>query len=101
MLVKNTTARILTVNVKKGQSYRVLPGNHPAVEISKEAEKLEFTKDLLKRGWLKEVEAQEEKQPTEKEQLKEDLEALGVEVKSSWTVAQMKENLEKATNPDE
>lgn len=98
MFVKNHTARVITINVKGEKPCRTLPGNHPPVPISKKAAESEFAKDCIKRGWLSivNVETVDDEPKTEKEQLAEDLEALGVEVKSSWTIAKMKEELEKA-----
>jgi hypothetical protein len=99
MFVKNHTARVITINVKGEKPCRTLPGNHPPVEISEKAAKTEFAKDCFKRGWLSVVDVKdvdEDAPKTEKEQLTEDLEALGVEVKKSWTIAQMKDELEKA-----
>lgn len=100
MLLKNTSARLIAINTANGDTFMCLPGNHPPTKVSDEAMKLDFTKDCIKRGWLVKVAEEEsdedDDQPTEKEGLKSDLEALGVEVGSKWTIAKMKEELEKA-----
>ena len=101
MFVKNNSARVITINVKGEKPYRTLPGNHPPVEISEKAAKTEFAKDCFKRGWLsvvdvKDVDDDGDKPKTEKEQLTEDVEVLGVEVKSSWTIKQLKEKRAEA-----
>ncbi|WP_341232376.1 hypothetical protein [uncultured Methylophaga sp.] len=96
MFVKNQTARVITINVKGEKPCRTLPGNHPPVEISEKAAKTEFAKDCFKRGWLSLVNLEStdddgDKPKTEKEQLTEDLEVLGVEVKKSWAIPKLKE----------
>ncbi|WP_289281561.1 MULTISPECIES: hypothetical protein [unclassified Methylophaga] len=98
MLVKNNTARIIGINSQGEKSVKVLPGDNPAVEITAKMAKLDFVKELIKQGQLVVVteEESEDKPKTEKEQLIEDIEALGIEAKSSWTIKQLKEELEKA-----
>lgn len=98
MFVKNTSARLITINVKGEKPVRVLPGNNPAVEISKAAEKLTFTQLLLKKGALREASQVETvvENDDEKDQLVADLKELGVEVDSRWGVKRLKAELEKA-----
>lgn len=96
MHVKNNTARVIAINVKGEKPCRTLPGNHPPVPISEKAAKSEFAKDCVKRGWLSIVNVETvdddgDKPKTEKEQLTEDLKALGVEVKKSWAIPKLKE----------
>jgi hypothetical protein len=55
MLLRNTSARLVTINIVEGESIKILPGDNPAVEVSDEVIKsTPFVKHLLKAGVLRE-----------------------------------------------
>lgn len=96
MLLKNTSARLLTVN-HKGEKYRILPGNNPAVEVPDAACKSDFVKGLLANGSLMQVAKVETvTEPDERDELIAELESLGVDVDNRWGVERLKKELEQA-----
>lgn len=58
MFLKNEAARLITINHlvdDKETSYRILPGENPAVEVPDAVAKIDFVKALLKNGDLRRV----------------------------------------------
>lgn len=101
MLLKNNVPRLITINDKmvegkKQKSYQIKPGNNPAVEVPDELCKTTFVKLLIKERSLLVVTApistdddedlaSGEYDDMDKGELKSYAEALGLDVKSSWT----------------
>jgi hypothetical protein len=62
MFLKNEAARLITINHLVGEteaSYKILPGENPAVEVPDEVAKIDFVKALLQNGDLRRVGADE------------------------------------------
>ena len=62
MLLKNNAARLITINGKfengaRVASYKISPGNNPAVEVPDELCKNKFVESLIESGDLIEVKA--------------------------------------------
>jgi hypothetical protein len=47
MLLKNASARLITIRTLSGESYKVLPGNNPDTEIPRDACQSDFVKALI------------------------------------------------------
>ncbi|QDP56535.1 MAG: hypothetical protein Tp118SUR00d2C21406351_41 [Prokaryotic dsDNA virus sp.] len=52
MLLKNNSARLITVNKSLDVKYDILPGKNPAVEVPCELCKSDFVKSLINNGSL-------------------------------------------------
>tara|TARA_R110002033_G_scaffold64766_4_gene115699 strand:+ start:22330 stop:22635 length:306 start_codon:yes stop_codon:yes gene_type:complete len=52
MLLKNTSARLITVRTLSGESYKILPGNNPDTEVPRDACQSDFVKALIANGDL-------------------------------------------------
>lgn len=62
MFLKNEAARLITINHLVGEtetSYKILPGENPAVEVPDGVAKIDFVKALLENGDLRRVGADE------------------------------------------
>lgn len=87
MFLKNEAARLITIHhLVDGEkaSYKILPGENPAVEVPDEVKKIDFVKALLNNGDLRRVGADElEVDDSEDEDLAAQAEALGIKVSKS------------------
>lgn len=104
MYLKNEAARLITINVRNGDtetSYDILPGENPAVEVPDALSKLDFVKHLLKSGDLRRVGADEigvddSEDESEEQSLAEQAESLGIKVDKRWSEDTLREEIAKA-----
>jgi hypothetical protein len=98
MLLKNVSARLITINGKNAK-YPILPGENPSVEVPDEVAGSDFVKALVDNGSLKvEKEAKtSEKDDAEKADLIAQLEILEVKVDKKWGLERLKKELEEAS----
>lgn len=52
MFLKNTNARLITIRTLSGESYKILPGNNPDVEVPRADCESDFVKALIANGDL-------------------------------------------------
>lgn len=101
MYVKNTSARMITVNAGKF-STKIVPGSNESFKLSKEQAETAFVESLLSRGELVEVAApkgEKQEEATDgltKEELQEQLDALNVGYDKRSGVAKLQELLDEA-----
>ncbi len=113
MLLKNNVPRLITINAepmkdgKRGKAYQIKPGNHPAVDVPDEVCKgNKFVESLIKDESLlvitepDEVIEVEETETCEyddmtKSELKAYVESLGIDVKSTWSKAEIIVEIDK------
>ncbi|WP_454864571.1 hypothetical protein [Pseudomonas rhizophila] len=104
MFLKNEAARLITINhLVDGTrtSYKILPGENPAVEVPDAVEKIDFVKALLKNGDLRrvgadELEAEEDDGGDDIEALRAEATAAGVTVSERWGEKRLKVEIAKA-----
>ncbi|GAI71649.1 hypothetical protein [Pseudomonas rhizophila] len=104
MFLKNEAARLITINhLVDGTrtSYKILPGENPAVEVPDAVEKIDFVKALLKNGDLRrvgadELEAEEDDGGDDIEALRAEATAAGVTVSERWGEKRLKAEIAKA-----
>lgn len=104
MLLRNQAKRLITINSMAGgtlESFKVLPGHNPAVEVPDKHCKSDFVKNLIATGDLRVMpsEASEEALDSDEETedaLRAQLADLGVEADGRWGVKRLQEEIEKA-----
>lgn len=101
MFLKNEAARLITINHKvdgKLTSYKILPGDNPAVEVPDAAAKLDFVKAMLKNGSLRRAGEDEvaEEEGGELAELVSEAEGLGIKVDKRWKEERLREEIAKA-----
>lgn len=103
MFLKNEAARLITINHlvdDKETSYRILPGENPAVEVPDAVAKIDFVKALLKNGDLRrvgsdELDIEEEDDSDVLGQLRDRATELGIEVGGRWGEKRLREEIAK------
>ncbi|MNF67954.1 hypothetical protein D3C85_1672750 [compost metagenome] len=101
MRLKNEAARLITINHLVGEtetSYKILPGENPAVEVPDEVAKIDFVKALLKNGELRRV-GEDELDPQDDDEpptLVEQAASLGIKVDKQWSDARLRAEIAKA-----
>lgn len=110
MFLKNEAARLITINHLVGEtetSYKILPGENPAVEVPDAVKKIDFVKALLKNGELRIADADEAESDEEDEEedggsgdgidaLREQAGRAGVKVNKTWGETRLREEIAKA-----
>lgn len=101
MYLKNEAARLITINHKvdgKLTSYKLLPGDNPAVEVPDAVARLDYVKALLKSGSLRRAGEDEvaENEGDELSELVAQAEALGIKVDKRWKEERLREEIAKA-----
>lgn len=108
MFLKNEAARLITINHLVGgtrTSYKILPGENPAVEVPDAAAKIDFVKALLKNGDLRrvgadELEGDDDDEGDDIEALREQAGRAGVKVNKTWGKARLLEEIAKASKAE-
>lgn len=103
MYLKNEAARLITIkHVVDGElnSYQILPGENPAVEVPDAVGKIDFVKSLLENGDLRRVGADELGDESEDDSddidvLREQAGRAGVKVNKTWGAARLREEIAK------
>jgi hypothetical protein len=102
MFLKNEAARLITIHhLVSGEkaSYKILPGENPAVEVPDEVAKLDFVKALLQNGDLRRVGEDEldaeDDDGDDIEALREQAGRAGVKVNKTWGKARLLEEIAK------
>lgn len=106
MFLKNEAARLITINLLVGEtetSYKILPGENPAVEVPDAVAKIDFVKALLKNGDLRRVGVDELESEDDDDEGDDDIEVLraeavaaGVIVSDRWGAKRLKAEIAKA-----
>lgn len=89
MFLKNTSARLITIRTKSGESFKVLPGKNPDTEVPHEHCQSDFVKALIDNGSLivtRDDEPESEFDGMSKDDLIALCEVKGIEVNSRDTV---------------
>lgn len=89
MFLKNTSARLITIRTKSGESFKVLPGKNPDTEVPGEHCQSDFVKALIDNGSLivtRDDEPKSEFDGMSKDDLIALCEVKGIEVNSRDTV---------------
>lgn len=89
MFLKNTSARLITIRTKSGESFKVLPGKNPETEVPGEHCQSDFVKALIDNGSLivtRDDEPKSEFDGMSKDDLISLCEVKGIEVNSRDTV---------------
>lgn len=103
-LVRNTTSRLITINLGDDDktSIQVKPGDNPSVNLPDEAMKIPFVKHLVKSGALLEVAPRavdvadiDEDEDDELAQLQAEALTLGMDFKESWVASTLKGKIAK------
>lgn len=116
MLLKNNAKRLIIINYKHdvkrnkdgepvntilaGQSWKLIPAGDP-VDVPDEACEQDYVQELIEKNDLviaatPKKKAEKKDDGEEKQQLRDELELLGVEVDSRWGVKKLKEKLAEA-----
>lgn len=96
MILKNNAARLITIN-HNGESYPILPGNNPAVDVP-DAACGDYVGALISCGDLSKVgdsEPVKTDSDGEEEVMRQLLEEAGVEVDGRWGVRRLQAELDK------
>ena len=97
MLVRNTSARLITVNIPGSSSIKIPCGEQPATELPETAHDIPFVKHLFKSGVLVEVAPRVvdvvEDEDEELAQLQAEALTLGMEFKDSWKASTLKRKI--------
>lgn len=99
MLVRNTSARLITVNIPGSSSIKIPCGEQPATELPEAAHDIPFVKHLFKSGVLMEVApravdmAEDVIDDEELAQLQAEALTLGMEFKDSWKASTLKRKI--------
>jgi len=99
MYLRNMSRRLITVNTPSGDKFRILPGDNPSVEVSKEALETDFVKHLLSTGELI-IDANHalrinDSDDEELANLQAEAFMLGIEYKDSWKASTLKKKIEE------
>lgn len=105
MFLKNEAARLITINhVADGvkNSYQILPGENPAVEVPNVVAKLDFVKVLINNGDLRVADASEAESDGNDDDdiaaLREEAGRAGVKVDKRWNADRLREEIAKANS---
>ncbi|AFC22717.1 hypothetical protein VchM-138_0038 [Vibrio phage vB_VchM-138] len=101
MLVRNTSARLITVNIPGSSSIKIPCGEQPATELPEAAHDIPFVKHLFKSGVLMEVAPRSvdvvedviDDEDEELAQLQAEALTLGMEFKDSWKASTLKRKI--------
>ncbi|WP_457967630.1 hypothetical protein M1D68_15930 [Pseudomonas sp. R4-84] len=107
MFLKNEAARLITIHhLVDGEkaSYKILPGENPAVEVPDAVAKIDFVKALLQNGDLRrvgddELDAEDDG-GDDIEALREQAGRAGVKVNKTWGKARLLEEIAKAAKAE-
>lgn len=109
MILKNVSARLITINVSQNEKYKVLPGDNPTTEVPDSVAEIPFVKALIENGSLvatnsnksdtesdsdtDDISLSTDDDEDEKEQLTDELESFGVKVDKRWGVDRLRQEL--------
>ncbi|MGH9930723.1 MAG: hypothetical protein ACREA9_16055 [Pyrinomonadaceae bacterium] len=96
MLLRNTAARLITINHKLDNgdivSYDILPGDNPAVSVPDEHCESDFVKAMIDNGSL--VALREEAVSDPADDLRAEAEALGIKVHHLWKADRLRKEID-------
>ena len=102
MLLRNMSARLVTINAPDGDSIQIKPGDNPAVEVPKEALEVPFVKHLLDAQVLVQetprytdvdCDGDIDEDDEELAQLQVEALSLGMDFKESWKASTLKRKI--------
>ena len=99
MYLRNMSRRLITVNTPSGGKFRILPGDNPSVEVSKEALETDFVKHLLSTGELiidaNHMLNNDNSDDEELANLQAEAFMLGIEYKDTWKASTLQKKIDE------